>query len=286
MPTFRAGVALVKVDVQVTDRKGRIIADLAAEDFRVLDNGQPQKIAHFGREAEPLDLLLLLDVSGSMRRWLEEMANVARSALGALNPGDRVAVMLFARETAVRESFTDDFAAVQEEIRDAVRNQGLGSGTAINASAIQAADYMRDQPPRGRRAILIVTDNQSLNYMAPDDAVLRALYGADTVFNAILIGKQRRPDPPRPGVYVNPDFTPSDVFKLAAESGGEAVEARNAGASFREMIERIRARYSLEYAAPPSAPGEFRRIQVELTPSARARRPDALIRARAGYYGQ
>ena len=211
---------------------------------------------------------------------------MARSALGALNASDRVAVMLFARETDVREPFTADFAAVQEEIRDAVRDQGLGSGTAINASVVKAADYMRTQPRKGRRAILIVTDNQSLNYLVPDDVVLRALYGADTVFNAILIGKQRRPDPPKPGAYVNPDFTPSDVFKLAEETGGEAVEARNAGASFREMIERIRARYSLEYAAPPAAAGEFRRIQVELTPEARARKRDAVIRARAGYYGQ
>ena len=53
---------------------------------------------------------------------------------------------------------------------------------------------MRTQPRRqARRAVLIVTDNQSLNYMVPDDDVLRALYGADTVLNAILIGKQKPP---------------------------------------------------------------------------------------------
>lgn len=276
----------MKVDVQVTDRKGRVVADLAAEDFRVLDNGQPQKIAHFGREAEPLDLLLLLDVSGSMRRWLEEMAKAARAALAALGPGDRVGVMLFARDAALREPLTGDFAAVQEEIRNAPRDPGLGSGTSINASAIKAAGYLREQPPRGRRAILIVTDNVSLNYMVPDEAVLRELYAADAVFNAILIGKQRRPDPPRPGTYVNPDFTPSDVFKLAEESGGEAVEARSAGDSFREMIGRIRARYSLQYAAPASAPGEFHRIQVELAPEVRARHREGVIRARAGYYAR
>ena len=49
------------------------------------------------------------------------------------------------------------------------------------------------------------------------------------------------------------------------------------------MIERIRARYGIQYEAPPSAPGAYHRIRVELTPEAQQRHPHALIRARAGY---
>src|SRR5205823_7737358 len=71
-PVFRAGVALVRVDAQVTSRNNRIVSDLTRDDFEVLDENQPQKIVYFGRESEPLDLLLLLDVSGSMRRSIEE----------------------------------------------------------------------------------------------------------------------------------------------------------------------------------------------------------------------
>jgi VWFA-related protein len=281
---FRAGVALVKVDVQVTDRKGRLVRDLAAGDFRVLDEGEPRPIVHFGREAEPLDLLLLLDVSGSMTRSLEQMAGMARAALQPLGPGDRVAVMLFSREAAVRRDFGDDFAAVQAEIRQAVRERELGSGTEMNKAIIAAARHAGAQPPRGRRAILVVTDNISLNYQVPDEEVIRALYAADAVLNAILIGNQKRPDPPRRGAYVNPEFTPSDVFKLAEQTGGEMLEGRRAGESFQQMIERIRARYSLHYEPPAAATGTFRRIQVELTGEARQRHPDAVVRSRAGYY--
>jgi VWFA-related protein len=283
-PVFRAGVSLVKVDAQVTDRRGRVIRDLAKEDFQLFDENQPQKIEYFGRESEPLDLLLLLDVSGSMHRSLDEMAATARLALKQLYTDDRVAVMLFARNAEVREPFTSDFGAVQEEIRDAVRAKNLGAGTAINESIIKAAQYVSKQPVKGRRAILIVTDNLSLNYKVTDEDVIRELYAADAVLNAILIGKQKRPDPPRPGAYVNPDFTPSDVFKLAERTGGEAVESRKAGESFQQMIERIRARYSLQYPAPAASPGGFRRIRVELSPEARRRHPGAVVRARAGYY--
>jgi Ca-activated chloride channel family protein len=283
-PVFRGGVALVKVDAQVTDRSGRVITGLTREDFTVFDQNEPQQIAYFGRETEPLDLLLLLDVSGSMHRFLEELAGNASGALKQLFEHDRVALMLFARRSELREEFTNDFAEVQREIRESVHAANLGSGTAIYDSVIAAAQYLRGQPPKGRRAILIVTDNMSLSYKVTAEDVIRELYGSDAVLNGILIGKQRRPDPPKPGAYVNPDFSPSDIYRLAEETGGEAVESRKIGQSFPEMIERIRARYSIQYPAPEAGPGQLRHIRVELTPQARKRYSNAVIRARAGYY--
>jgi len=283
-PVFRAGVSLVRVDLQVTGRDRRAVTGLTGADFQVFDENQPQKITYFGREAEPLDLLLLLDVSGSMRRWLEQMAATAKAALALLHPEDRVAVMLFSRRTAVREELTGDFGAVEREIRQAVRGQSLGSGTVINGSIIDAAHYLGRQPVRGRRAILILTDNQSLNYQVPDEDAIKALWEADSVLNAIVTGRLAHPEPPRGTGELNPDFTPSDVWKLAEESGGEAIEAGRIGDSFPQMIERIRGRYHIQYPAPQAAPGQLRRIRVELAPEARKRYPQAAVRARSGYY--
>jgi hypothetical protein len=128
--------------------------------------------------------------------------------------------MLFARSSAVHQPFTMDFGVVAREMRTAVDTQDLGTGTAINAAIVAAAAYMGRQASSGRRAILIVTDNLSLNYRIPDDDVIRALYAADTTLNAILFGKQQHPAAPRPGQSFNADFTPSDVFKLAEQTGG------------------------------------------------------------------
>src|SRR5688572_19588118 len=49
IPIFRAGVALVRVDIQVSGRNGRDISDFTQQDFIVYDENQPQQIAHFGR---------------------------------------------------------------------------------------------------------------------------------------------------------------------------------------------------------------------------------------------
>lgn len=283
-PTFRSDVALVKVDAQIVTRNGHNVTDLTQQDFVISDNGAPQKILYFARESEPLDLLLVLDVSGSMHRSLDQLAAAARNALGQLHAGDRAGVMLFSREARVREPLTADLSKVAAQMREAVREDSLGSGTSINSALISAALYLQKEPVRGLRAILIVTDNLSLNYQTPDEEVLRELFAADTVLNGMLIGKQKRPVPPRPGAYVNPDFTPSDIAKLAAESGGEAIEAARPGDALQQMIEHIRARYGMQYAAPASPPGTYHRIQVDLAPQARDRYRDAVVRARKGYF--
>ncbi len=276
---------MVNVDAAVTDSAGRTISGLAPADFEIFDKDTPRKIVYFEHESDPLDVLLLLDVSGSMSRSLAEIASTARAALRPLGSGDRVAVMLFARSSDLRQPFTSDFDAVANEIRTAIsHSEDLGTGTAINAAIVHAAAEICRQPSQARHAILIVTDNLSLNYRISDEEVLRQLYAADATLNAILIGKQRHPPPPKRGVSLNTDFTPSDVFKLAEQTGGEAMESRKASESFPLMIERIRSRYRLQYEAPAAAPGEFRSIRVQLAPAARNHHPNAVIRARAGYY--
>jgi VWFA-related protein len=283
-PVFQAGVAMVRVDVQVIERN-RVLSSLAEGDFVVYDEGRPQKIVYFGRETEPIDLLLLLDVSGSMHRYLEQMASAARDALRHLKDGDRVGVMLFSRRAELREEFTPNVPEIAKELADAVYERNLGSGTAINAAIVSAAKYVHQQQQGpGRRAILILTDNSGLNYQVPDEEVLRALYSADCVLNAIVVGRGERPKPKESKVPLNPDFTPSDVFHLSAATGGEAVRVNRADLAFQEMIERLRTRYSIHYRAPDAQSGSFRRIQVELSEGARKRHPRAQVRARSGYY--
>lgn len=282
---FRAGVSLVRLDVQVVDG-GRPVSGLRAEDFTVLDEGTPARIVYFGQEQEPLWVVLLVDVSGSMRRYLEQMARASREALAALGPGDRVALMLFSRNAALELPFTADRESVAARIDAAVGERGLGSGTAINLSVLEAARYLARAAAgeAGRRAVLILTDNAGLNYQAPDEVVLRALYDADAVLNAIVTPAAKPPPAPPPGRELNPDFTPPDVFALARATGGEVLRASNAGEAFRALIASMRARYSLHCPAAEGAPGAWRRLEVRLGDEARRRHPRAQIRARAGYF--
>ncbi len=290
-PTFTTGTAQVRVDVQVASGRS-IVSGLTKEDFVVYDDRQPQAILGFGQESEPVRLLLLLDISGSMRKHLQEMAKAAKTALGFLRPRDEVGVMMFSREAQVTDDFNDQPEAVAQSLERATFDLDLGGGTAINAAILKAAEYFHEEtrketgPQRNRRfAILVVTDNMSTSYKTPDEEVVKALYREDIVLNAIVTGKGYRPQSGPAGQYANPDFSPADVFKLAEETGGEAVKADRADAAFREMLERLRTRYSLIYRAPDdTVTGRFRYINVQLAPAARQRHPKAQVRHRNGYY--
>jgi len=239
---------------------------------------------YFGRESEPLSLILLLDVSGSTRQYIEQIASVSRQALRFLRPRDRVAIMVFARESRTHLEWTDDMNKVADELKQGFQDETLGAGTNINDALLAAAKYADETAgPSGRRAVLIVTDNLGLNYKSPDQPVVEALNEAETVLNAIVIGKGQRPETVSGGTYRNPDFTSPDVFRISEETGGEAVKADKAGKAFSTMIERIRTRYSLHYNMPQNAAKGFRRVQVKLTPEARMRYPRAELRHRPGY---
>ena len=282
--TFKSGVSNVRIDVQVTTASGSLIRDLTKDDFSLFDEGKKQPIVYFGHESEPLSLLLLLDVSGSTRQYLQQIASVAQQSLRYLRPKDRVAVMLFARNSRVCLPWTEDRSAVANSVGQASGDATLGAGTNINDALVEAAKYMDETSGEtGRRAVLIITDNLGLNYKSPDPPVIEAMFQADTVVNAIVIGKGQRPESISGGQYSNPDFTSPDVFHISEETGGEAVHASKVDQSFATMIERIRTRYALHYNKPEGAVSGFRRVEVMLSPQARMRYPDAVLRYRRGY---
>lgn len=274
------------MDVQVTEGN-QLVKDLGKSDFSVADDGQPQSIVSFAHGDEPLNLVILLDISGSMQKYVDQMAAEARAALDHLRPGDRVALMVFAKTTAVAQDFSDNLAETARNVGGAVKNWDVGSTTMINSAVMDAAHFMDQHAgPNGRRAILILSDNLSTSYRLTDGQVIRELDKADTVFNAIITGRAIRPEPWHLGKAGNPDYTPANVYELAERTGGEWVKAENAGESFKDMIERIRSRYMLAYHAPEAQPGTFRHITVTLDDAARRRYPNAELHARSGYYAE
>jgi len=285
-PTFKTGVSDVRVDVQVTDGD-KLVKDLDKSNFAVSDEGQPQPIVSFAHGDEPVNLIILLDVSGSMQKFIDQIAAEAREALDHLRPGDRVALMVFAKTTAVAQGFSDNLAETARNIGGAVKDWDVGSSTMINSAVLSAARYMEKHAGAGgRRAILILTDNLSTSYRLTDGQVIRELEKGDTVFNAIITGRAIRPAPLAPGKVANPDYTPANVYDLAEKTGGEWVRAENAGDSFKDMVERIRSRYMLAYHAPEAQPGTFRHITVTLDDAAKRRYPNAVLRCRTGYYAE
>jgi VWFA-related protein len=283
VPVFKTGAALVRVDAQVIER-GKPVTGLAQLDFVVRDEGVVQELAGFGRESEPLDLLFVLDVSGSMGRILQRMAEVAQQAMGALKPEDRVGVLMFARRTRLALELTEDRRAAVTVLRDATMEKDLGAGTSVYEAVLAASKVLGESgEPARRRALIVLTDNGGVNHELSHDKVLREMSRVNAVLNAIVPKDAEPPAPPPPGVELNPDYVRTNVFLLSEKSGGEVLKA-DRPERLRELLEHIRMRFILSYKPPVAEKGAFRRIEVDLTPEARRKYPKAEVCARAGYF--
>jgi VWFA-related protein len=281
---FRAGVSVVSVDAQVTSG-GRPVTGLQKEDFVIADRGKVQPILYFGMEEEPLDLVLLLDTSGSMRPAAQEVARAARRALEALHPGDRVAVMLFKSGRALALPYRPDLGKLPGELARIVGGDDFEGGTDLYGGLMDAAAYvLAESRANARRAILAVTDNISRK-SRKESEVSNALWRAGTVLDALVVptrrGQALRAYPNVNGPWTQ--FIDTRLDKIAAMTGGEILEGEAPGEAFTTLVERIRKRYRLDYRTPPGKAGEVRKIEVSLSAAAKAKYPSAEVRARKGY---
>ncbi len=183
---FRSDVSLVRVDAQVLDRDHRAITGLHAEDFTLLEGGRPQPISNFSSENMPVDVLLLFDVSRSMRPHVEKIVSASHKALAVLGDKDRVALMVFDDSTRVRMPFRSSREDVEHELKSLLHQETFNGGTDIPRGLREAADYIGREGRRdARRAIVILTDDRTEG--EPDQASeSKALVRADAVLSALI----------------------------------------------------------------------------------------------------
>jgi VWFA-related protein len=281
---FRSDTTLVRVDAQVLIGS-RTITGLSKSDFIVFEDGRPQPILNFGNESNPLDILLLIDKSGSMQPVTAEIVVSAVETLALLGSRDRVGVMLFDSERTLLAAPMSRKEEVASRLEGFLREENIVGATDINGAVLAAARFMRQLPRTdARRSILILTDNRSAK-LTKDRTVIRELWEADAVLNALVFQSGMDQIVTTYKKVTNPwgILLTADVTRIVKQTGGESMLAGKPVASLREMLERIRRRYSLHYRAPAGPAGKQRSIRVALSADAMKRYAGATVRARRGY---
>ena len=281
-PTFRTDVTLVRVDAEVL-QDGRIVEGLEKESFVVTDAGKPQRIRYFGHQDEPLDVVLLFDVSAETRLAIQRIAEAAHTVLGGLREGDRLAVMASGHtsencKARIVADLSGDFAAAERRIRDEIIQKSPESSSCQLLSGIRGATQQYLGQPRAerRRAIVVVTDDQGAGtapHLVHD--TVHNLWNADVIVLGVIVHSGNTT------VSLGP---PHRGARYAAEvTGGDTLNSNDAVEGLREIIKRLRLRYSFDYAMPQGTHGEERRIRVKLVSGAAKRYPRAQLRVRGGY---
>jgi VWFA-related protein len=162
---IRLKTDLVTVTAGVTDRNGRAIKALKAEDFHVFEDGAKQKIASFAATEEPFAVMLLVDISGSTRDDISLMKRAAKSFLDELRNEDRVGVIVFSREIELIARL-DDSRPKAESAIDRVGVPGAENGfqfssktgTSFYDALQRAVEDSRFKQTEGRKAIVCMSD--------------------------------------------------------------------------------------------------------------------------------
>jgi len=271
--TFRMDVKLVNLFVNVTDNTGAIVGGLAKDDFRVFEDGRPQKISIFERQSElPLNLTLAIDTSGSTYkdRYLEQDA--AKHFIHALlRQQDQMSLIEFATDVRQLVDFTNKISQL---------DHGLGALRGGDATALYDAIYLgaRDLAKKqGRKVLVLVSDGgdtaKSTTY---SEALEQALRAEVMIYSIIDVPIEASAGRDLGGEHA--------LITLAEQTGGKSFYASEGGLdkAFGKVSDDLRTQYLLGYYPHDQVLGvNFHRLQVTV-PRASA---DAFnIRYRTGYY--
>ncbi len=156
-PQFRANTDLVSVYATVVDADGRIVTDLTAGDFDVLDNGKRQPISIFADDLQPITIVIMLDRSGSVTANFDLVREAAEELVGNLLPDDRARIGSFSRYVQIDPiTFTSDRRELVRILRNELQSGGPTPLWEATSAAMQALS--REE---GRRVLLLFSDGKN-----------------------------------------------------------------------------------------------------------------------------
>ena len=280
--TIRVNVNLVLLEATVRTKSGETIDNLKKDDFIVREDGKQQKVQQFSRDQIPLAMALVVYLSDSIQPFLGQLRDASYVALQALKPDDQVALYAFSTTPQLLVPLTKNKRSVAEKF-DTLE---IGGSTNINGAIFEAAQYLLQTAPNGRRVIVLISDNVATDagYVNPHDSIYEALAADAAVYSLKVPGYN--PISTRIAAAQTPGLI--DVRKLCEQTGGEVFDVEKASgvpSAFSALIERIKTRYTLGYYSSANpAEGRLHKLDVNLASSFGKRGKDYNILSKTGFY--
>ena len=261
--TENVDVDVVHMTASVTDGSGHFVRGIPRESFRVAERKVPQTITHFASENVPLDIIVAVDVSGSMADVMPQVKSAVKTFVSALRPTDQVTLIGFNDNVFTLARPTENLGA---RLR-AVDLMAPWGGTALYNMIVQTIDQMGRQA--SRRVLVVFTDGEDLNSHIALEVAERRLETSDAVLYAI--GQGRAP---------KVKDLKNTLERLSQKSGGRAFfeELDRLDRVFASILEELSNQYLLGFVPKDATrDGAWRPLTVEI-PGKNYR-----IRAKQGY---
>ena len=272
---FRARTDLVAISASVK-RGNAPVANLAAADFRLTDNGVAQAIDAVTIESVPLDVTLFMDTSGSTAGALDRMKKNVVTIAGMLRPDDQFRLLTIGLSVQVPVPW-----------------QPAGKPIALEMKAVPGISLVYDAlfvalthtPAPGRRHLIVaMTDGEDCGSLLDGPRVLDASGRSEAVLHWIYVSNGGDFDPNAVGAWCTPgDARETDyVGESAARTGGDSHRSRfgdPAVRTFAQILDEFRQSYMLRYSPQGVTTGGWHAVVVQVPAQ-----PVLTVKARSGYF--
>lgn len=248
--------------VRAFDAQNRAVAGLKLEDFQLEAGGRPIELLDVRPSAAPVNLVLLLDVSGSVENYTTFIRKAARAFIEAVDPRDRVSIIIFNEDVKPLVGFTSD----KRRLSESLDSFDAGGGTAYyDAIAYTLAETLR--PLKGERtAIVILTDGDDNRSFLPFESLLGSIQESGALIYPLYVptgliaaaeASPASPDPLRER-YLGRGLTSraeSEGKRLAAVSGGiyyPISRLSQIDEAYADIVSQLRTAYELRFRAAAS----------------------------------
>jgi VWFA-related protein len=250
---------LLRFNASVTDRNGRAISGMRESDFIVFENGIERRVTNVSPANEPFNLVLLLDVSGSVEERMDFIRKAARDFLRTASPQDRISIISFRDDIQVISDFSTDRQMLSRKLDEI----DAGGGTAL----YDALGYVLSEPVkrlRGERtAIVVMSDGDDNKSFLPFPAILEALSESGALVYPLYVPSGLIPEGsvPKPEITIDPLRTRYLTLTTRAEEEGRKLAAASGGVyypihrledlqkAYDDVVAQLRSAYTITYAS-------------------------------------
>lgn len=269
--SFHVNVPEVQIPVVVRTKDGDFISKLSQADFRVFENGVPQKIdkVAYNRDA-PMTVVMLVEFRNQYWPFIYQILEASYDFTQTLQPRDWVALMTYDLNDRVVVDFTHDKRAIYA---------GLQSLQFPGFSEANLFDSLADTIDRlngikGHKMIVLISDGlNTFSHMTFDQIRKKVAATQDITIYSVSIGWAIRNWLETQGgmsgmgelTFLQGD---NELRYFATATGGQFYQPRFEGAFgdvFNDIANRVRNQYIISYrSTDPKLDGTFRKVKVEV----------------------
>ncbi len=246
-----------QVVARVVDNDNRAISGLEKKDFSLTEKGIEREILSVKPVTAPFNLVLMLDVSGSIENYVNFIRKAARNFLGTMSPNDRIAIVIFNDDVKQIATFTTD----RGQLSESLDSFDAGGGTAyFDAIAYSLAETLK--PFKGERtAVVILSDGDDNRSFLPFDSLLGSIQESGALIyplyvpSALVAASANRnwtesADPLRTRYMGLTSKAEGEGTRLAKVSGGVYYPIRQLNdlqKAYEDIVVQLRTAYTITY---------------------------------------